>query len=151
MNNIESIASDFHNPHSHHHGNQAYALIFEGSFRIFIASIIAYFFGEFVNSTILAELKILTEGDYFSLRVMTSTAVGVAIDNVIFCNIAFWGIMPKEIIWQIIFTQYLIKLAYEFLMLPVTYTLVRYLKRVDKMDYYDIDTKFTPFSLKLTN
>lgn len=134
-----------------HHGNQAYALIFEGSFRIFIASIIAYFFGEFVNSTILAKLKILTEGDYFSLRVMTSTAVGVAIDNVIFCNIAFWGIMPKEIIWQIIFTQYLIKLAYEFLMLPVTYTLVRYLKRVDKMDYYDIDTKFTPFSLKLTN
>jgi hypothetical protein len=53
--------------------------------------------------------------------------------------------MPKEII----FTQYLIKLAYEFLMLPVTYTLVGYLKKADKMDYYDIDTKFTPFSLKL--
>ncbi len=55
------------------------------------------------------------------------------------------------LIWQIIFTQYLIKLAYEFLMLPVTYTLVKYLKKADKMDYYDIDTKFTPFSLKLTN
>lgn len=133
------------------HGNKAYALVFEGSFRVFFASIIAYFFGEFINSTLLAKLKILTQGHYFSLRVMASTTAGVAIDNIIFCNIAFWGIMPKEIIWQIIFTQYLIKLAYEFLMLPVTYNLVRYLKKVDKVDYYDIDTKFNPFSLKLTN
>ncbi len=134
-----------------HHGNQAYALIFEGSSRIFFASIVAYFFGEFMNSTVLAKLKVLTNGRYFSLRVMSSTVIGVAIDNVIFCNIAFWNVMPHEIIWQIIFTQYLIKLGYEFLMLPVTYALVSYLKKADKVDYYDTHTRFSPFSLKLVD
>lgn len=134
-----------------HHGNQAYALVFEGSLRIFLASIVAYFFGEFMNSTILAKLKVLTQGRYFSLRVMSSTAVGVAIDNVIFCHIAFWHIMPQEVIWQIICTQYLIKLGYELIMLPVTYLLVNYLKKADNIDYYDTDTAFNPFSLKLVN
>ncbi|WP_415076181.1 VUT family protein [Legionella sp.] len=65
-------------------------------FIFFFASVIAYFFGEFINSTILAKLKVLTDGNYFSPRVMASTAVGVAIDNVIFCNIAFWGIMQAR-------------------------------------------------------
>jgi uncharacterized integral membrane protein (TIGR00697 family) len=133
------------------HGNEAYKLIFEGSLTVFLASMIAYFFGEFVNSTILAKLKVLTQGRYFSFRVMCSTAVGVAIDNIIFCNIAFWNIMPQEIIWKIIISQYLIKITYEFIMLPVTYALVNYLKKADKIDYYDTHTKFNPFSLKLSN
>jgi uncharacterized integral membrane protein (TIGR00697 family) len=134
-----------------HHGNQAYTLVFQGSLRIFLASIMAYFFGEFINSALLAKLKLLTKGNYFSCRVMASTAVGVAIDTIIFCIIAFHGTMPKTIIWHIIVTQYLIKVCYEFFMLPITYTLVNYLKKTDNIDYYDIDTNFTPFSFKLTN
>lgn len=134
-----------------HHGNQAYALVFEGSLRVFLASMIAYFFGEFMNSTILAKLKVLTRGRYFSLRVMSSTAIGVGIDAVIFCNVAFLNIMPTDVIWKIIVTQYFIKLAYEFLMLPLTYALVSHLKKRDKIDHFDTDTTFNPFSLRLTN
>ncbi len=134
-----------------HHGSEAYELVFKGSSRIFLASMIAYFFGEFLNSMILAKLKLLTRGRYFALRIMSSTVVGVGVDSIIFCNIAFWGIMPPQVIWEIILTQYCIKLLYEFLMLPITYSLVTYLKKSDGMDYYDSHTKFTPFSLRLTD
>ena len=133
------------------HGASAYEQVFSGSMRVFLASMIAYFFGEFLNSIILARLKVLTAGKYFSLRVMSSTAVGAGIDSIIFCNIAFWNIMPTRVIWEIIVTLYLIKLAYEFIMLPVTYSLTRYLKKADQVDYFDAQTKFNPFSLKLTD
>jgi uncharacterized integral membrane protein (TIGR00697 family) len=132
-------------------GAHAYELVFSGSLRIFLASIIAYFFGEFLNSIILAYLKVMTAGKYLSLRVMSSTAIGAGIDSLIFCNIAFWHIMPTHVIWEIILTQYLLKLGYEFIMLPVTYLLTRYLKKADQTDYFDTDTKFNPFSLRLTN
>lgn len=132
------------------HGNQAYTLVFSGSLRVFLASIIAYFFGEFINSSVLAKLKVITRGRYFSLRVMSSTAFGVGIDTIIFCSIAFWSILPGNIIWKIIFTQYVIKLAFEFIMLPVTWRLVDYLKKQDQIDYFDTNTQFSPFSLRLT-
>ena len=134
-----------------HHGSSAYELVFKGSSRIFLASMVAYFFGEFLNSMILAKLKVRTGGRYFALRIMSSTAVGVGIDSIIFCNIAFWDIMPHHVIWEIILTQYCIKLIYEFLMLPVTYSLVAYLKKSDRIDYYDTHTKFNPFSLRLAD
>ena len=133
------------------HGAAAYELIFQGSLRIFIASILAYFCGEFLNSLILAKLKVATKGQYFSIRVMTSTAIGVGIDSIIFCYIAFWNIMPHRVIEEIILTQYIFKIAYEFLMLPITYSLVSYLKQKDKVDYYDLNTKFNPFSISLVD
>lgn len=132
-----------------HHGADAYKLIFQGSSRIFLASICAYFFGEFLNSMILAKLKVATNGKYFSLRVMTSTAIGVGVDSIIFINIAFWDVLPTLLIWKIIATQYFIKIIYEFLMLPLTYSLSAYLKKKDKVDYYDTNTKFNPFSFSL--
>lgn len=133
------------------HGEKAYELIFTGSFRIFLASTLAYFFGEFFNSTILAKLKIITAGRYFALRILCSTAFGVGIDTLIFCHVAFWNVMPSAIIWKIIITLYLFKLGYEVMMLPVTYSLTNYLKRIDNIDYYDIHTKFNPFSLSLSD
>lgn len=133
------------------HGASAYALVFKGSLRIFIASMLAYFCGEFLNSMLLAKLKVMTAGKYFSLRVMASTAVGVGIDSMIFCNIAFWNVMPQHIIWEIIVTLYLFKVSYEFMMLPITYTLTSYLKKKDHIDFYDTHTKFNPFSLNLTD
>jgi uncharacterized integral membrane protein (TIGR00697 family) len=133
------------------HGAAAYELIFRGSILIFLASIFAYFCGEFLNSTILAKLKVLTSGKYFFLRVVGSTMIGVGVDSVIFCNIAFWKIMPHHIIWGIVLTQYIFKLSYEIFMLPVTYWLTNYLKRVDEIDYYDFQTRFNPFSLSLAD
>ncbi|TAK73058.1 MAG: VUT family protein [Gammaproteobacteria bacterium] len=132
-----------------HHGATAYALVFAGSFRVLIASIIAYFSGEFLNSIILAKLKVLTAGRYFYLRIICSTAIGVGIDSVIFCHLTFWHIMPHHLIWNMILTLYLFKLAYEFVMLPATYLLTAYLKKADQIDYYDTHTKFNPFSLSL--
>lgn len=132
-----------------HHGASAYKLIFSGSSRIFLASTLAYFCGEFLNSMILAKLKVLTAGKYFPFRIMSSTALGAGIDSIIFCNIAFLAIMPQSIIWEMVLTQYLFKLTYEFVMLPISYALVSYLKNIDKIDYYDTHTKFTPFSLSL--
>ena len=133
------------------HGATAYEVVFKGSLRIFLASTIAYFCGEFLNSIVLAKLKVATKGKYFSLRVMGSTAIGVGIDSIIFCNIAFWHVMPQRMIWEIILTLYLFKLIYEFIMLPVTYSLVSYLKKKDQVDYYDVNTKFNPFSISLVD
>ncbi|MFZ2314883.1 MAG: queuosine precursor transporter [Gammaproteobacteria bacterium] len=134
-----------------HHGASAYELIFKGSSRIFLASILGYFFGEFLNSMILAKLKVLTSGKHFFLRVIGSTAIGVGIDSIIFCNVAFFGIMPSYIIWSIVLTQYLFKLSYEIIMLPATYTITNFLKKVDQVDHYDFHTKFNPFSLSLSD
>lgn len=132
-----------------HHGEQAFALVLNGSMRIFLASSIAYFFGEFMNSMVLAKLKVATAGKYFFLRIIGSTAVGAGIDTVIFTHIAFWGVLPLAMIWKIIGTIYLFKLLYEVVMLPVTYRLTGWLKRLDDVDYYDYRTRFTPFSLGL--
>ncbi|HEU5281416.1 MAG TPA: queuosine precursor transporter [Gammaproteobacteria bacterium] len=134
-----------------HHGASAYELIFKGSSRIFLASILGYFFGEFLNSIILAKLKILTSGKHFFLRVIGSTAIGVGIDSIIFSNIAFFGIMPSSIIWSMVLTQYLFKLSYEIIMLPATYTITNFLKKIDQVDHYDFHTKFNPFSLRLSD
>lgn len=132
-------------------GAHAYELVFSGSLRIFIASILAYFFGEFLNSIALAYLKVVTAGKYLSLRVMSSTAIGAGIDSIIFCNVAFWNVLPHKIIWEIILTQYLLKLGYEFIMLPVTYSLTHYLKKSEQIDHFDTHTKFNPFSLRLSD
>lgn len=133
------------------HADNAYKLIFNSSSRIFLASIVGYFCGEFLNSMILAKLKVLTSGRYFFLRVIGSTAVGVGVDSIIFCNIAFFGIMPFYILWSIVLTQYLFKLSYEIIMLPLAYVITNFLKKVDQVDHYDFHTKFNPFSLSLTD
>lgn len=132
-----------------HNGARAYEMIFSGSTRIFIASTLAYFCGEFLNSIILAKLKVFTAGKYFSLRVMSSTAIGVGVDSILFSSIAFWNVLPHHVIGEIIITQYVFKLAYEFIMLPLTYSFTTYLKKKDHVDYYDTNTNFNPFSLSL--
>lgn len=131
------------------HYQDEYNIIFSGSFRIFFASAIAYVIGEFFNSIILSKLKVLTSGRWLWLRVLSSTSVGVAIDSVIFCNLAFSGNIPNNAIWGMVVTQYVFKVSYEIFALPFTYWLTNYLKRADQIDYYDYETKFNPFSLSL--
>lgn len=132
---------------STNHGSQAYELIFQGSARVFIASMLAYFFGEFLNAIALARLKVATNGRRLYMRVMASTALGSSADTIIFGMIAFWGVLPLHMIFGMIVFQYLFKMGYEFMMLPVTYWLTNYLKRADNVDYYDTHTSFNPFSL----
>jgi len=132
-----------------HQGSVAYAMIFTGSLRVFIASMVAYFTGEFINSILLAKLKVVTSGHYFPLRVLCSTALGAGIDSILFCNIAFWHVLPFYFIWRMILTLYIFKLAYELIMLPVTWFITTYLKNADKIDFYDIKTRFNPFSLSM--
>lgn len=127
----------------------AYETVLKAAPKVFFASLISYFCGEFLNSMTLAKLKVLTNGKFFSIRVIGSSAIGVAVDTIIFCNIAFYGTLPSTVIWGIILTMYSIKLGYEIAMLPITYYLSAYLKRADKVNYFDTKTKLNPFSLSL--
>lgn len=126
-----------------------YALIFGSTFRIFLASIVAYVIGEFCNSMILSKIKLMTSGRWLWLRIISSTTIAVAIDSIIFCHIAFSHLIPEIVIWKMIATQYLFKVSYEIFALPLTYIITGYLKSKDQIDYYDYQTSYNPFSMKI--
>lgn len=126
----------------------SYETILSGYSRIFLASSIAYFFGEFINSYILAKLKIATSGRYFPIRIVGSTIVGVLVDSTIFIFIAFYGVLTTKIILTMVLAQIAFKVCYEILMLPFTYKITNFLKKKDGVDHYDFDTRFNPFSFK---
>lgn len=123
----------------------AYDLILGLTPRIVFASLIAYFFGEFSNSFILAKMKILTKGKMLWLRTIGSTIVGEFIDSTLFILIAFWGILPNSLLVILIISNYLFKTGIEILFTPLTYKIVRFLKKEEEEDYYDTDTNFNPF------
>jgi uncharacterized integral membrane protein (TIGR00697 family) len=128
-----------------------YAHVFGSTFRLFLASTTGYFFGEFCNAVLLAKIKILTSGRWLWIRIISSTFIGVGIDSIIFCNLAFIGNIPNDILWQMIAVQYIFKITCEIVGLPITYFITGFLKNIDKVDYYDYETRFNPFSLKLSN
>lgn len=125
----------------------AFQTVFGETPRIVLASLLAYFGGEFCNSFVLAKLKVWTEGRLLWLRTIGSTVVGEGVDSAVFYPLAFWGTWPAEVIWQVTLGNYLLKVAWETLMTPLTYRVVGLLKRAENEDYYDRDTDFTPFSL----
>lgn len=131
------------------HDQQAYSTVYHAAFRVFIASTISYFFGEFTNSVILAKLKVMMMGKYLWLRAITSTAIGVGIDTILFTHIAFLFTLPYQQIWETIGVMYSIKVIYEICVLPLTYKITQFLKQKDSIDYYDFGTKFNPFSLRI--
>jgi uncharacterized integral membrane protein (TIGR00697 family) len=131
-------------------GQGAYEAILGGvaSGGIVIASLCAYFAGEFSNSYILAKLKIATAGRWLWLRTIGSTLVGEGIDTVLFVLIAtFFGVFPWEIALSLIVANYIFKVAVEVILTPVTYGVVGFLKQAEAEDYYDRETNFNPFSL----
>ena len=129
----------------------AYEIAFGNTWRIVIASLMAYFCGEFVNSYVLAKMKIWTAGKYLWMRTIGSTICGEGIDSLIFYPLAFWnsGIIPNALIPQLMMTQWVAKTLVEVVFTPVTYWLVGWLKRAENEDFYDRTTRFTPFSLKV--
>jgi len=129
-------------------GNQAaYDVILGVVPRIVAGSLLAYLFGEFMNSYVLAKLKIKTAGKYFWLRALGSTLVGEFFDTTIFLTIAFAGVLPWDLIWIIWVSNYIFKVGIEVVMLPITYRVVGFLKKKENEDYYDRETNFNPIKL----
>jgi len=132
-------------------GQSAYMAILGQTPRIVIASLIAYFCGEFVNAYILAKMKIATNGRYLWTRTIGSTLAGQGVDTVIFVTIAFAGTIPNQLLWYMMLSNYVFKTAFEILATPVTYAAVGFLKKVEQIDYYDKDTNFNPFRISLND
>lgn len=116
--------------------------------RIVIASLIAYFAGEFSNSVILAKMKVLTKGRFLWTRTIGSTVVGEGLDTALFVLIAFWGLLPSSLILTIAISNYIFKTGVEVILTPLTYRAVGFLKKAEQEDYFDDQTKFNPFALK---
>lgn len=115
--------------------------------RIFAASIIAYFVGEFLNSYVLAKLKIFTNGSKLRTRTIGSTLVGELVDTILFVLIAFYGALDPSLIWTLIISNYIFKVGVEILFTPLTYRIINTLKKYEHTDVYDRDTNFNPFKL----
>ncbi len=126
-----------------------YEIAFGNTWRIALASITAYFCGEFVNSFVLAKMKVWTQGRHMWARFVGSTMAGEAVDSAIFYPLAFLGagIMPDTLVWQLTVSQFIAKTAVEIAFLPITYRIVSALKRAEREDYYDRDTDFNPLKI----
>jgi uncharacterized integral membrane protein (TIGR00697 family) len=128
----------------------AYEIAFGSAWRIVLASMCAYFCGEFVNSYVLAKMKILTAGKWLWTRTIGSTIFGEAVDSTLFYPLAFYGtgIIPNDKLPLVMLSQFVIKVGVEVVFTPVTYKVVNALKRAEHEDYYDRHTDFNPFTLR---
>ena len=129
-------------------GQAAYEFVFGSTWRIVGASIVAFWCGEFVNSLVLAKLKLATGGRLLWLRTIGSTLVGQGVDSLLFYPLAFWGLAgwPPEQLGQVILSQWLIKSGWEALLTPATYAVVNFLKRREGVEVFDTGTDFSPFA-----
>ncbi|MET0195040.1 MAG: queuosine precursor transporter [Hyphomicrobiaceae bacterium] len=138
-------------PHAPNWPNQAaYEIAFGNTWRIALASMFAYFCGEFVNSYVLAKMKVATNGRYQGARFVGSTVAGEAVDSALFYPLAFYnsGLMPNELVITLAYTQFFAKTLVEVAFLPITYRIVAFLKKAENEDYYDRDTDFNPFKVE---
>lgn len=128
-------------------GNQqAFETVFGFLPRLVIASLIAYWCGEFSNAFVMARMKVLTGGKHLWMRTIASTMVGQFVDTVIVMTIAFWGSINGEMIRDLIITGYLVKVGYEAAATPVTYLVINFLKKAEGVDLFDDATNFNPFA-----
>ena len=130
---------------------EAYRTVFYQVPRMVVASLIAYWCGEFANSFVLAKMKLWTKGKYLWTRTIGSTVVGQGVDSMIFYPLAFVGAAgwTNDLVVKVLFTQWALKVAWEALLTPVTYAVVGFLKRREGIDVYDAGTDFTPFRARL--
>lgn len=131
-------------------GQPMYERVFGSTPRIVMASLCAFWAGEFANSFVLAKMKIRTAGRFLWLRTIGSTVAGEGIDSLIFYPLAFYGAAgwtPQQVL-TVMLTNYLLKVGWEAAATPFTYRVINFLKRAENEDYYDRKTNFTPFSLE---
>lgn len=123
-------------------------LIFGQTPRIVLASLLAFWIGEFVNSFVIAKIKVWMAGRFLWVRTITSTILGEVADSAIFYPVAFFGTWSNEQLINVMIGNYIIKVMWEVLATPFTYLIVGFLKRAEQEDHYDKDTDFNPFSLE---
>ncbi|MGQ7868360.1 queuosine precursor transporter [Sunxiuqinia sp. sy24] len=126
----------------------AFQTILGSSIRIVLASLMAYVVGSFLNAYVMSKFKLMTQGKNFSLRAIVSTLAGEGADSLIFITIAFAGIFPMPVILGMIVTQALLKTAYEILVLPLTYQVVKKVKSIEGIDTFDENISYNPFRFK---
>jgi hypothetical protein len=129
----------------------AYEAVFGQVPRIVFASMCAFWVGEFVNSYVLARMKLATGGRHLWMRTIGSTVAGQGVDSLIFYPLAFLGAAgwTTDLVVTVLFTQWALKVAWEALLTPVTYLVVGWLKRAEGIDVFDEDTNFTPFGARV--
>jgi queuosine precursor transporter len=130
-------------------GQAAYEAVFGQVWRIVFASITAFWAGEFVNSYVMARMKIWTQGKHLWTRTIGSTVVGQGVDSLIFYPLAFWGVWSNSQVITVMITNWLLKVGWEVVLTPVTYAVVGWLKRKEGVDIFDQDTDFTPFKTRV--
>ena len=128
-------------------GQAAYERILGYTPRLLLASFLAYLLGEFANAFVMAKMKIATKGRWLWSRTIGSTLIGEGLDSLVFMTIAFVGEIPATQLASAIVTQWLAKSAYEACVTPLTYAAVNFLKRRERLDVYDYDTRFNPLLL----
>jgi hypothetical protein len=126
----------------------ALEVVFGNTWRIVIASIVAFWAGDFVNAYVMAKMKLRTRGRWLWSRTIGSTIVGQGVDSVIFYPFAFGGIWSSDTLAAVVAFNWAFKVIVEVVMTPATYAAVGWLKKREQEDFYDTDTNFTPFSLK---
>jgi uncharacterized integral membrane protein (TIGR00697 family) len=131
------------------HGQDAYEQVFGNTWRIVAGSIVAFWVGDFVNSFVLAKMKVMTAGRWLWTRTIGSTVVGQGVDSLIFYPLAFYGLWDNETLVIVLLTQWALKVGWEALLTPFTYAVVGFLKRREGVDVYDEATDFTPFRARV--
>lgn len=126
----------------------AYDAILGFTPRLLVASFVAYLVGEFANSTVLAKMKVWTQGRHLWARTISSTIIGQGLDSTVFIVIAFGGILVPAAIVATVLSQWVFKSAYEIMATPLTYLVVNKLKQVEGVDVYDTNTNMNPFSFE---
>lgn len=125
---------------------EAFEVILGQTPRIVLGSLLGYWAGEFSNSVVLAKMKIATKGRWLWTRTIGSTLVGQALDSGVFLLVAFGGTLAGPVFWTVLLSNYVFKCGVEILFTPATYAVVRFLKRTESVDHYDVGTRFTPFT-----
>jgi uncharacterized integral membrane protein (TIGR00697 family) len=130
-------------------GQAAYERVFGGGWRIILASCAAFWVGDFLNSVVLAKMKIWTGGKYLWTRTIGSTIVGEGADSLVFYPVAFYGLTdwPADKMLWVMAVQFLLKVSWEVVLTPVTYAVVGFLKKREGIDVYDEGTDFSPFNV----
>lgn len=123
-----------------------YVSVFGSTWRIVIASLLAFWAGEFVNAFVLAKMKILTKGKHLWSRTIGSTVFGQAVDSLIFYPVAFLGVWETHDVMLVMVTNWTMKVAWEAVLTPVTYAVVGWLKAREGVEVFDTDTEFSPFA-----
>lgn len=98
--------------------------------RIVVASLAGYLAGQFLNAYVLVKIKSRTNERRLWVRLVGSTVVGELADTALFCFIAFAGVIAG---WGALIsytiTGYLYKVMVEVIFLPVTYAVIRAIKK----------------------